>query len=696
MIPSQQIRINFGIRAKTTTEFHMLRKIGFLFGSIAAAVFLAAQSSKPIDPANMDTSAKPCEDFYQYADGSWIKANPVPADKSRWGSFEQLADRNRDVLKAILDEVSARKNWPKGSIEQKVADLYASGMDEASIEKAGTAPLKPWLGRVDGLKSVVDLPPLLAEFRLNGIGGGFNFLVAQDQRESTRYIGNLSQGGLGLPDRDYYLKEDAKSKEIRTKYQTHVAKMLELGGETSEAAAAHAAVVMDIETRLAKVSFTRVENRDPQKTYNKVTLLALEKLGPDFAWKSFFDHLGVKQVPDLNVRQPSFFKAFAELTTSVPPDQWRAYLRWHVISSMAGSLTKAFQDESFAFNGKILNGVPEQEDRWKRVQAATDRALGEALGQLFVRRAFSPEAKAKMVELVENLRAALKERIEKLEWMGPETKAQALGKLKAFGVKVGYPDKWRDYSNLEITRTSYADNLLRARRFESARNLEKLGKPIDRTEWGMTPPTVNAYYNPTMNEIVFPAGILQPPFFNPNADDAVNYGGIGAVIGHEMGHGFDDSGSQYDADGNLKNWWTETDRAAYKSRTDLLVKQFDGYEALPGEHVNGKLTLGENIGDLGGLTIAYVALQKALAQKGRPGPIDGFTPEQRFFLNWAQVWRMNIRPEALRVRLNTDPHSPGKFRVIGPLSDMPEFYGAFGCPPGSAMVRPPEVRTSIW
>ena len=655
-----------------------------------------AQSPKPIDPANMDTTVKPCEDFYTYANGAWIKANPVPADKSRWGAFEQLADHNRDVLRSILDEVSAKKDWPGGSVEQKVADFYASGMDESAIEKAGAAPLRPWLAKVDALKSANDLPSLLGEFRLNGLGGGFMFMVAQDPKDSTRYIGTLNQGGLGMPDRDYYLKDDPKSKEIREKYVAHVAKMLALGGEKPETAAACADVVMEIETKLAKASITRIENRDPQKTYNKMTLAELEKLGPDFGWKAYFAQLGVGQVPDLNVRQPQFFKAFAELSAATPTDHWRIYLKWHVISGMATSLARAFEDESFAFNGKILNGVPQQEERGKRVEAATDRALGEALGQLYVRRAFSPEAKAKMVELVENLRAALKERIEKLEWMGPETKAQALRKLAAFGVKVGYADKWRDYSKLEITRSSYAENMLRARRFESARNLEKLGKPIDRTEWGMTPPTVNAYYSSTMNEIVFPAGILQPPFFNAKADDAVNYGGIGAVIGHEMGHGFDDSGSQFDADGNLKNWWTEADRKAYKARTDLIVKQFDAYEPLPGEHVKGALTLGENIGDLGGLTIAYVALQKALAKNGRPGPIDGFTPEQRFFLNWAQVWRMTIRDEAQRVRLNTDPHSPGKYRANGPLSNLPEFYQAFGCSAGDPMVRPPEVRTGIW
>ncbi|MBZ5537656.1 MAG: M13 family metallopeptidase [Acidobacteriia bacterium] len=674
----------------------MRKTLIVLLGIGLATVSVVAQSPKAIDPANMDPSIKACENFYQYADGGWVKANPVPADKSAWGSFAQLADHNRDILRSVLDEVSAKKEWPKGSLEQKVGDFYASGMEEAAVEKAGTAPLKPWLAKVEGLKSDSDLASLLGELRVNGLAGAFNFMVAQDARESTRYIGILNQGGLGLPDRDYYIKEDPKTKEIRDKYVAHVTRMLELAGEKPDSASADAKAVMAVETQLAKASFTRVENRDPQKTYHKMTLAELEKLSPAFGWKTFFGELGVKQVPDLNVRQPQFFKAFAEMSTDVPPEQWRAYLRWHVINAMADLLTKAFQEESFAFRGKALNGIPEQEERWKRVQAATDRALGEALGQLYVKRAFSADAKARMIEMVENLHAALKDRIEGLEWMSPETKAQALRKLTAFGVKVGYPDKWRDYSKLEITRPSYADNVMRARRFESARNLAKLGKQIDRTEWGMTPPTVNAYYNSTLNEIVFPAGILQPPFFDPKADDAVNYGGIGAVIGHEMSHGFDDSGSQFDADGNLKNWWTDADRAAYKSRTDLIVKQFDAYEPLPGEHVNGKLTLGENIGDLGGLKIAYAALQKALENKGRPGPIDGFTPEQRFFLNWAQVWRTTIRDPALRVHINTNPHSPGMYRVNGPLSDLPEFYQAFGCDAGEAMVRPKEQRPSIW
>lgn len=668
--------------------------LAFLGG--AALLLAAAPERRAIDPANLDTSVAPCVDFYQYANGGWLKANPVPPDKTRWGGFEELADRNRDVVRAILQEVGARKDWPKGTIQQKVSDFYASGMDEEAIEKAGATPLKPWLAKADAVRSAKDLPVLLAEARRNGVGFGFNFMVAPDPKESTRYIGNLSQGGLGLPDRDYYLKTDPKSQELLAKYRAHVARMMELAGESADAAQASAAVVLEVETRLAKASFTRVENRDPQKTYHKMSLADLEKAAPGFGWRAFFDGLGLKDPGGMNVRQPAFFTAFGELATSLPAEKWRAYLRWHLVNGMAGSLSKAFQYEAFAFQGRTLQGQQQQEARWKRVQAAADRALGDAIGQLYVQKAFPPEAKARMLELVENLRTALRSRIEKLDWMSTQTKAQALRKLAAFGVKVGYPDKWKDYAKLEITRDSWAGNLQRARRFEAQRNLEKLGKPIDRTEWGMTPPTVNAYYSPTMNEIVFPAGILQPPFFDPKADDAVNYGGIGCVIGHEMSHGFDDSGSQYDADGNLKNWWTAEDRKAYEARTALMVKQYDRYEALPGERVNGRLTLGENIGDLGGIKIALAGLQKALEKKGRPAPIDGFSAEQRFFLNWAAVWRNNIRDEALRVRLNTDPHSPGRFRVLGPLAALPEFHQAFGCAEGSPMVLPASERPSIW
>jgi predicted metalloendopeptidase len=475
--------------------------------------------------------------------------------------------------------------------------------------------------------------------------------------------------------------------------------MFELVGDAPDAAKAEADVVLAIETQLAKVSITRVENRDPQKTYNKKTLTALNAEAPGFDFAKFLADMGATGPNEVNVRQPGFFVGFAAYTRSVPVADWRTYLRWHAANAAAPFLSKAFQDEEFAFNGKKLNGTPEQEPTWRRVQAATDFALGEAVGPMYVARAFSPKAKERMRVLVENMRAALKERIDALPWMSPETKAQAQRKLAAFHVKIGYPDVWKDYSALVIARdVAFAENVRRARVFETKRNLAKLGKPIDRTEWGMTPPTVNAYYNSSLNEIVFPAGILQPPFFYEDADDAVNYGGIGVVIGHEMSHGFDDSGSQYDADGNLKNWWTAEDRKAYDSRTALIVKQFDSYKPLPDQSINGKLTLGENIGDLGGIKIAYAAMQKALAGKPdeKNAKIDGFTPAQRFFLSYATIWRSQYRDEALRVQLNTNPHSPGKWRALGPPSNLPEFYDAFGCAEGTPMRRAEAERPSIW
>ena len=668
------------------------------------ATTLVAQSPAPktlpkaIDPANLDTSVKPCDDFYQYANGGWLKRSTIPADKARFGSFEELADRNRDVLHAILEETSKRTDWKKGSLEQKVGDFYAAGMDMDAIEKLGAAPLKPWLERIDAMKGPKDLAPVLAAFHgARAGGGGFGLGVSQDAKNSTQYIVQLNQGGLGLPDRDYYTKDDAKSKELRTKYTAHVARMMVLAGEDPLDAGAHADAVMLVETRLAKASMTRVEQRDPQKTYHKMPVSELVQLAPQFDWSAYFKGRGIKKLEDVNVRQPGFFKEFGVLAEQIALPEWKAYLRWHAVSSAAPHLSKAFVDEAFDFNSRTLNGIPQQQDRWKRVQAVLDTpsALGEAAGQLYVKKAFSPEAKQKMVVLIENLRAALKEKIVALPWMGDDTKKQALKKLAAFGVKVGYPDKWKDASKIEVLRGDFYGNIMRARAYETRHNLEKLGQPINRTEWGMTPSTVNAYYSPTMNEIVFPAGILQPPFFDVNADDAVNYGGIGTVIGHEMTHGFDDSGSQFDADGNLKNWWTAADKKAYESRTDLVVQQFDAFKALPDQNVNGKLTLGENIADLGGLKISYAAWQKSLAGK-QSEPIDGFTGPQRLFLNFAIIWRNVIRPEAMRVRLNTDPHSPGQYRTVGPLSNLPEFFTAFGCNDGDAMKRPENVRPSIW
>ena len=666
--------------------------LGLCLGLLAFS--LAAQPKPGVDPANLDMALKPCEDFYAYANGGWLKAHSIPADKARYGAFEEVSERNRAILKQILEETSAKRSWVKGSVEQKVGDFYASGLDEAVIDQRGLAPMKPIFATIEGLKEAKQLPTLLAKLHTQGLPGGFGFYVGQDAKASTQYLGNLSQGGTGLPDRDYYLKGDARSKEFRAKYELHVAKMLELAGDSPALAKARARIVLELETRLAEAQWTRVEMRDPQKRYNKRTLEQLVTEVPGFDWKAYFKARGVK-LADLNLTQPSFFKTFAKLASEVPAPQWRIYLRWHALNATASLLPKAFGEEAFAFHGKVLSGTPEREPRAKRIEAATDGSLGEALGQLYVKVAFPAEAKKRVLDMVENLRIALRERITNLDWMGADTKQSAILKLNAFGVKIGYPDKWKTYA-FDVSRVDYFGNVRRASAFRIQENLKKLGKPIDRTEWGMTPPTVNAYYSPTMNEIVFPAGILQPPFFDPKADDAVNYGSLGFVIGHEMTHGFDDSGSQFDAEGNLKNWWTDADKKAYEARTDLVVKQYDAYEPLKGEHVNGKLTLGENIADIGGLKIAFAAYQNSLKGKAIPGPIDGFTGPQRFFLGAAAVWRNHIREAALAVRLKTDPHSPGRERVNGPLSNLPEFFEAFACADGQPMKRDAKVRPAIW
>ncbi|HJU83330.1 MAG TPA: M13 family metallopeptidase [Holophagaceae bacterium] len=647
-----------------------------------------------IDPANLDTSVKPCDDFFEYANGGWLKTHEIPADKARFGAFDELIERNRAILHDILDEVGRKDSWPEGSAEQKVADFYASGMDEAAIEKLGwEKPLAPELKAIAKLKDSRDLAKVAAELQAMGGPGVFGMYVGQDDKISTQYIVQINQGGLGLPDRDYYLKDDARSKDIREKYEAHVARMLALTGRAPEAAKLDAQAILALETKLAQAAWSRVENRDPIKTYNKLTPARLAAEAPGFDWSGYFRGRGVYP-KELLVGQPSFFTAFAKLVQETPADTWRTYLRWHLLNGKANALPKAFVDESFAFRGKVLSGVEVQEPRWKRVEAAVDGGVGEALGKLYVKRAFSPEAKAKVLEMVANMRAVLAERIEALDWMGAETKKQAIRKLDAFAVKMGYPDKWKEYK-FDVRRDDYLGNLRRATQFRIDENLSKLGKPIDRTQWGMTPPTVNAYYNSNLNEIVFPAGILQPPFFDPMADDAVNYGGIGVVIGHEMTHGFDDSGSKFDADGNLKNWWTDADRKAFEARTGLVVKEFDGFEVAPGEHVNGKLTLGENIADLGGLKIAYAAWQKSLHGKEAP-VIDGFTGAQRFFLGFGTVWRQHVRPQMASMLIKVDPHSPGQFRVIGPLSNLPEFFQAFGCAEGSRMKRPESERPAIW
>jgi putative endopeptidase len=672
---------------------------GLLFALVltspAGAAPARGGARKPIDPANMDTSVRPGDDFYRYANGTWLEKNPIPASESRWGAFAEVQEANYQVLRQILEAAAQRTDAPKGSALQMVGDFYASAMDSARAEADGAKPLDDELRRIAAIKTVADLQDQIARLQTMGVRVPFGLFAAQDAKQSTQVIVQIGAAGLGLPDRDYYTKQDDASKRLREQYEAHVTKMLTLLGEDAPTAAAHAGTVMAMETRLANASLTRVQRRDPEATYHKMPFDSLSALTPAMSWPRLFDGLGVADRGAVNVAQPAFLKELDAMVAAVPIPDWQAYLRWHLVHTTGDLLSAAFVNEDFQFNERTLTGATELRPRWKRSLRLVDGSIGEALGQLYVAKTFGPEAKARAQQMVDNLRAELRERLQNLEWMGPETKQQALRKLDAFNVKIGYPDEWRDYRTLTIERGPLATNVMRARRFEQARNIAKLGKPVDRKEWGMTPPTVNAYYNSRLNEIVFPAGILRPPFFDANADDAVNYGGIGTVIGHEMTHGFDDQGRKSDADGNLKDWWTAEDAAQYKTRSAVVEKQFDGYTAIDSLRVNGKLTLGENTADLGGVSIAYGALQKAL--KGKPrAPIDGFTPEQRFFLSYAQIWRNNIRPEALKLRLNTDTHSPGNFRCIGPLSNMPEFAQAFGLKEGDAMVRPAAERAKIW
>jgi putative endopeptidase len=651
-------------------------------------------AQKPIDLANFDASVKPNEDFYQYVNGGWLAINPIPADQSRWGSFSILLETNFAVLRGILEDAVAKPDAPKGGLVQKVGDFYFSGMDSASIEAKGASPLTDEMNRIAGMKDANDLQSEIAHLHTFSFNVPFALFVAQDAKKSTDVIAQLYQGGLGMPDRDYYTKEDENSKGLRDKYIIYATNMFKLLGDDAATADANANTVMGIETRLAKASMTRVQQRDPEATYHKMNTGELNSLAPNISWNKYFTDIGLPDPGSVNVGQPDFLKEVGVMMKEVPLQDWKTYLRWHLARDAADYLSSAFVNEKFNFSGRTLTGAREQRPRWKRVLQTVDGGIGEALGELYVEKAFSPQAKARALELVENLRSALRDRIKELDWMSEATKQQALRKLNAFAVKIGYPDKWRDYSTLEIDRGPYVLNVLRASVFEFNRNLKQIGKPVDRTEWGMTPPTVNAYYNPNLNEIVFPAGILQPPFFDANADDAVNYGGIGAVIGHEMTHGFDDQGRKFDADGNLKDWWTPEDAKNYQARSAMIEQQYDNYVAMDTLHVNGKLTLGENTADLGGLAVAYLALQKSFDKHPTPGLIDGFTPEQRFFLSWAQIWRANIRPEALRLRLNTDSHSPTRFRCIGPISNMKEFFQAFGAKEGDPMVRAEKVK--IW
>ncbi|MSU69324.1 MAG: M13 family peptidase [Opitutaceae bacterium] len=661
--------------------------------ALTASLCLVSAGRAGIEPKNFDPTAKLQDDFYQYVNGGWLKANPIPADQTTWGTFNEIDEGNKVNLHKILDRVAAKSATP---IEKMVGDFYASGMDEAAINAAGVTLLKPELDRIASLATPAELQAEIAALHRRHIRVCFVFESEPDPKNSSMVIAATGQGGLGLPERDYYLRDDEKSKKIRELYVAHVARLLALGGDSPAAAPAAAAAVLKLETALARGSKKRVELRDPVANYHRLSGAELQKLTPHFDWRGYFMAIGLTPVADLDVGQPEFLQALDAQLAATPVADWQAYLRWHLLHASAPYLSTAFVDENFAFYSKTLTGQEKQRERWKRVLSRVDLSIGEALGQLYVAEYFPPESKARMLKLVGNLQVALRERLKTLEWMDEPTRALALKKLAAFTVKIGYPDKWIDYSPLVIDRGSYVLNVQRASEFDVRRDLAKIGKPVDRTEWGMSPPTVNAYYNPQLNEIVFPAGILQPPFFEAKADDATNYGGIGSVIGHEMTHGFDDEGRQYDAQGNLTDWWTPECAARFKERAQAVVKQFNGYVAIDDLHVNGELTQGENIADLGGIKISYAAFQRALAEQPAPGKIDGFTPTQRFFLSYATIWRDNLRPEFVRLVVQTDPHSPDKFRVNGPLANLDEFAAAFAVPQGAPMRRTAAERVTIW
>ncbi|HEY2328708.1 MAG TPA: M13 family metallopeptidase [Verrucomicrobiae bacterium] len=679
----------------------MKMKIHLLLSLACAASFTVwaddAASAPPVPRFStkyLDRSANPGADFYGFANGQWIASNPVPADKSRWGAFSELAERNWFSVHEILDE-TARAKAAAHSPRRQVGDFYLSAMNTNRIEQLGLKPIQADLKRIERVKSAKSLFSLVAEFHDQGVGGLFGAGFGPDEKNSSIYALELGQGGLSLPDRDYYLKDSFA--EIRGKYLKHVEKMFLLLGEKPADAATNAATVLAIETGLAKASRTRVELRDADKNYNKFATAELVEKYPALPWTVYFGGRNIAAPEYEIVGQPEFFGALNRLVQERPLSDWKTYLRWHLLRASAAYLPAAFEQESFAFFGRTLSGQPEQEPRWKRAAHVIDGSIGEALGELYVQKCFPPEARARMVELVANLKAVYRDRIATVPWMTGTTRAKALAKFDKFTQKIGCPEKFRDYSSLEIRPDDYFGNVRRAEQFESKREIARIGKAVDRTEWGMTPETVNAYYNPSQNEIVFPAGILQPPFFDFTLDDAVNYGGIGVVIGHEMTHGFDDQGRKFDGDGNLSDWWTEADAKAFESRAQKVVDEFNGFEVLPGLHVNGQLTLGENLADLGGVTIAYEALQRALAQDpSQRKNIDGFTPEQRFFLSFAQVWRMNVREAEARRLITVDPHSPGKFRANGSLMNVPEFFDAWGIKEGAPMWRPPEQRAKIW
>ena len=674
----------------------------YLLGIASVAILASCGAPKKegtemgvgIDIKNIDTTVRPQDDFYKYANGNWLKNNPVPSTESRWGSFSILNEDNIKKLREILDETAKKKN-AQGTNAQKIGDYYYAAMDSAKKNAEGVKPLSAELELIQNIKTTSDLMKVIAQLQLEGTRALFVTYVGQDPKISDQNIAQSNQSGLGLPDRDYYTKTDADAKQLQTAYNEHLIKMFELLGDTKEQATKNAKTVYAFELQLAKASMTNVELRNIQAQYNKWSIADLEKKYPNLQWQLYLNTLGLNAAKEIIVGQPGFFKQADAMVKSVSLDNWKTYLRWWLINSTADNLTDEISAANFAFNGTILNGQKEQKPRWKRALQEVDQTMGEALGQLFVEKYFKPESKARVDEMVSNLMTAYKQRIEQLDWMSAETKEKANKKLTTIIRKLGYPDKWRDYSTLEITKDSHYKNATNAFKFELKRNFAKLGKPVDKMEWLMTPPTVNAYYQPTTNESTFPAGIMQPPFFFADADDAVNYAGIGAVIGHELTHGFDDQGCQFDEMGNLKNWWTSEDSSKFSAKTKMVVNQYSNYVAIDSLHVNGELTLGENIADFGGIMIAYQAFKKTKQGQGND-KIGGFTPDQRFFLSWAQIWRTNYTPEAMKKQVNTNTHSPAMFRANGPISNMQEFYDAFGVKKGDKMWREENDRAKVW
>jgi putative endopeptidase len=666
----------------------------FLF---VASTF-AAQPSAPVPPRfsvnNMDRTADPRKDFARFAYGKWLENNPIPADKSRWGGFDELAQYNWQVLKQILESVSTASN-PEGSPAAKVAGLYLSAINTNHINSLGLKPLEADLTRIDAIKNREDLAHALAYFHNHGVSGIFRIGVGPDQKNSDMNALHASQGGLSLPSKDYYFAE--RFENIRTSFVAHVTKMLTLAGTSEDSAAKEAKTIFEVEKALAQNSKSPVELRDAVANYNKMPTTELKAKVKAFPFDLYLADRAIigPATEDIIVGQPKFYEGLQELIESRPISDWKSYLRYQLLNDAASFLSEPFEKERFHFYATVLSGTPEMEPRWQRGARVIDRSLGEALGKLYVDRYYPPEAEKRMAELIKNLQIVMRERLQKLDWMTEETRQKALAKFDRFVPRIGHPDKWRDYSSVQIDPEDYFGNVRRAEEFEVKRRLSKLGKPVDKSEWSMTPPTVNAYFQATANQIVFPAGILQPPFFDFTLDDPINYGAIGAVIGHEITHGFDDQGRRYDANGNLNDWWTKEDADKFQARAKKVIDQYASYTPLPGQHVNGELTLGENIADLGGTSIAFEAMQRAL--KGKPHKkIDGFTPEQRFFLSWAQQWRTNFREDALRRQMTTDPHSPGMIRAFAPLTDMPEFFAAFGIKEGDSMYRKPEERAKIW